>query len=479
MADNLVTRLRRSFRPTRTLGVGGSEIYGGYLVSNERNSELTGDRRYTTFDELLVNTSIVGAAVRYYQNLVSKASWTARPVDIEDPAAVEAAEFVEDVLDDMDRPWRRVVRRASAYRLYGFSIQEWTAKRREDGKTGFLDVEPRPQRTIERWVPDKKGKIIGVIQDSPQTSEQIPLPRGKLVYIVDDGISDSPEGLGLFRHMVEPATRLQRYLELENIGFETDLRGIPVLRAPLAKLQEMVDEGKISKSDRDAMLQPLRDFITNHIRGPKQGMLMDSQPHTTTDDAERPSVTYEWDLALLNGPGVALESIANAINRINHDLARLFGVEQLLLGSNSTGSFALSRDKTNNFFLMVDSALSDLQESFNRDLIRPLWTMNGFDDALRPKIMPESIQFRDVEQLTDALKKLADAGAPLDVEDPAIDEIRTLMGLSRRTMELIANAVKNKQVVPVTDPEDEDEENGEGDEGVPGDSSSDGPEAES
>jgi len=52
---------------------------------------------------------------------------------------------------DMERPWHRVVRRAAMYRVYGYSWQEWIAKKRDDGVIGYLDIEPRTQSTITRW----------------------------------------------------------------------------------------------------------------------------------------------------------------------------------------------------------------------------------------------------------------------------------------------------------------------------------------
>ena len=60
--------------------------------------------------------------------------------------------------------WARIVRRAAMYRFYGFSIQEWTAKRRPDGLLTLADVAPRSQMTIERWDMLTDGSIQGVVQ---------------------------------------------------------------------------------------------------------------------------------------------------------------------------------------------------------------------------------------------------------------------------------------------------------------------------
>jgi len=432
-------------------------IQTGLGKAFEVNSELRGVNRYKTFSEILANTSIVAAGVRYYLNLVSKASWNVDPANDSDEAK-ELADFTKDVMDDMETPWHRIIRRAAMYRMYGFSIQEWIAKSREDGRNGFFDVEPRPQKSIERWAHDEAGRIEGAFQRSQTTGKELPLPRGKIIYVVDDSLSDSPEGLGLFRHLAEPSNRLKEYLRLEQTGFQADLRGVPVARVPFAELNQLVEDGEISREQMNQLIQPIKDFMTNHIRSKDTGILLDSDVYATEDEKEAPSAQKKWGIDLLDGGNTSLEAVANAINRINHEIARILGVEQLLLGSDSTGSFALARIKAHNLFLIVDSTLTELSWSFRQDWVKPLWRLNGFERELMPKLKPESIQFRDIEQVTGAIESLARSGAPLDPDDPVIDEIRDLAGVSRRDFDqLLREAAISDQGTDVTDPNENEE----------------------
>ncbi len=424
--------------PMREVGVPGTPIYGGYIQESDINAKLRGTLKYKYFSETLVNVAIVGAGVRYFLNLVAKATWAVAPAEQNSTEAQEYADFVKSVLDDMETPWRRVVRRAAMYRFYGFSIQEWTAKRREDGRIGLKDISPRPQSTIERWDTDKAGTLLGVVQRSPQDSTAIWLPRKKLIYLVDDSLTDSPEGIGLVRHIYPYAERLKIYEKMEQDGFDTDLRGIPVGRAPLAALSQMVAEGKITQAEKQQWETYFTDFIQNHVRKPNTGLLLDSLTYQTADEAGRPSNVKMWDLELLTGKSTSLPDLANAIQRTTRNIAILLGVEQLLLGENTVGSYALSRDKTNVFFLIADSTLAELADTFKRDFIDRLWDLNGFPPEMKPTMTPESIRFRDVEQVTKALKDLASSGAKLDLSDPAVNEIRELLGLSHVPDELIA-----------------------------------------
>ena len=247
----------RRVAPTDTLGAPGTAIFGGYIEEREKSKDLaTPEARYRTYADILSNTSIVAAGIRYYANLVGGATWTVSPSEADSDAMY--AELAEAALMmDGATPWNRVVRRAAMYRFYGFSVQEWTMARRMDGWLGYSDIAPRAQSTIERWSTDETGVVVGIVQRSPQTHQEIYLPREKVMYIVDDSLSDSPEGLGLFRHLVSPAKRLARYEDLEGFGFETDLRGIPIgTRAPLSELQTLQERGTIQRGSGEVHARP-------------------------------------------------------------------------------------------------------------------------------------------------------------------------------------------------------------------------------
>ena len=432
LVDSFLSRLRsrRVAVPTKTLGTHGVAVFGGYVAGGEKSKELAShEARYRTYSEILADTSIVSAGVRYYLNLAAKANWTFSPSEAD--ADGKFAELAEEMLTkDPLTPWHRIVRRLSMYRLYGFSVLEWTARRRDDGLLTFADVEPRAQRTIERWDVDETGRVVGVLQRSPQTQEEVYLPRAKIAYIVDDSLHDSPEGLGLFRHLVEPAGRLKRYEQLEGFGFETDLRGIPVGKGPFGALADLVKRGDLTEDQRQAIEKPMQEFITKHIKTPNIGLLLDSSTYESSDDAARPSNVPKWDIDLMRGSATSFKENAAAIERLNRELARVLGVDQLLLGSDSTGSYALSRDKTSNFRLLVDGALQEIRETVERDLLETLWQLNGWLPEMQPEVAIESVRTQDVEQIAAAFRDLAAAGAPLLPDDPAVPEIRALLGLS-------------------------------------------------
>ncbi len=424
----------RRVSPTETLGDPGTAVFGGFVETDEKSDRLIGTRRYITYSDMIANTTIIAAGIRYYMNLVSKAEWTIQPSEPNNAAAEDAAEFLTDVMDDMRRPWHRVIRRASGYRLYGFSVQEMTAKRRDDGRIGMLDIFPRPQVTIEKWDLADDSEIVGIVQRSKQDGREIYIPRTKAIYLVDDALNDSPEGLGLLRHLVDTNDRLKRYQDLEGFGFETELRGVPIGRAPLAELQKAVRDGTMTLKEANDLLAPMTKFLKQHIKNPRLALLLDSMPWFGQGEGSlNASSNRQFELELVRGNTNGAEPVNVAIDRLQREIARVLGVEFLLLGN--SGSQALSRDKSHNFGLLVESALDEIRESFENDFLPFIMNLNGIPRDIWPTIKTETVQYRDPNEITEGLERLSRAA--LRPDDPAQNEVRELLGVSPLPEDLI------------------------------------------
>lgn len=418
---------------TKVLGTAGVRHFGGTLVSNETDHALYGRNKYKVFSEMLANTAMVGAGVRYFLNLLAKARWRIEPPAGATADVIKKAEWFNSQLKDMRTPWPRVVKRSAMHKFYGFAVQEWTVHK--NPKTGFielLDIAPRPQSTISKWDLDASGKLLGIWQTDPNTFKDHYIPRTKLLYVVDDALDTQPDGLGLFRHVVRSCNRLNRLEDLESMGYETDLRGVPIVKAPLYLLNRLVTDKVITEEEATALIEPLEEFAQNHIRAKNTGILIDSSPYTSQDESATPvAATQQWAVELLRGGNQGLVEVSTAIKRINYEIARTLGVELLMLGADGRGSFALSRDKTVTFSLIVDGTLAEIAETMYDDILTPLWKMNGFDLSTRPTIRTDVIQFRDIEALASAIRSMAQSGVPVSREDEAVGEFYDQLGLPR------------------------------------------------
>ncbi len=437
MAGNFLTRMMgrpesgpAKVSPTKEAGVSGTPIFGGFIRPTETNSKLIGQNRYRFASDILTNTSIVAAGVRYFLNLVSKPKWKVVPAD--DSAEAKAvADFMEECLFGMETAWNRIIRRMGMFRYHGFGIHEWTAMKRDDGKIGFKDIESRPQFTIWRWAVDENGGIEGVWQRSPQTGQQIWLPRSKIVYLVDDMMTDSPEGLGWFRGLAEPAERLKRYLELETIGYERNLAGVPIGRIPYGEINAAVKSGAITDEEAASMIRAMEDFVTLQAKNEATSIILDSAPYESiTADGTNVSSVMKWSIDLLKGDITGMSELINSIDREMHQLARVMGIESLLLGANGKGSLALAKTESEQLYLVINSTIQDIAEAMDRDAIGPIMDLNGIDQKLRPTLVAEDVAFKDIVEMSEYLMNMASAGAVLSPDDPAINELRAMAGLS-------------------------------------------------
>lgn len=417
-------------KAARAIGDSGAVHYGGFLITDETLPELNGPKRYETFLKILRDTTIAAAGVRIFLNLISGAIWQAEPPegldDGQQAQAEEIAEAIEDMMADHKRPWPRIIRRIALFRFYGFALAEWVAKKRDDGLFGIDDVMPRPQRTIARWDIDDNGDVRGVWQYNRHMRE-VYLPRDRLIYAVDDTFTESPEGIGLLRHIVRASERLKAFEAIEQVGFENDLRGVPVAYGPWKEIQA---DPALDDAKRQRYRKPLIDFVTGHIRNKRTGLLLDSEVYRSKDDGQSPSATRKWAIDLLRGDSNAFEPMAKAIERLNGEIARVLGMEHLMLGADGSGSLALSKSKVGTFYLTLMTTQAEIIEIVERDWLHPICEMNGWPRELWPSLACEEIRDEDIEKITTALEKLARAGATLEANDPAVAEVYHILGLS-------------------------------------------------
>lgn len=445
----------QSASPFAEIGHGGMIVQAGRVQARESDPMLAGSRRWEVARDQMTNASIVAAGLRYFLNMTARPSWRADPAH-DKPSGKEAAEFVESVIHGTGESWTRIVRRSAIYRFHGFNLAEWTAKKRDDGRIGLASIKPRPCHTIDEWVMDEHMNPLGVWQKHPQISHNVYLPRNKLVYLLDDTLTDSPEGMGWFRHLVEPNKRLKAYLHQEGLGYQRDMSGIPVGRAPLAALDQAVLNGQLTRANADKAIKAMEDFVSAKSKQADTGMLLDSQPFTTVkpDGSKEVSSALQWGLELLTGtPGTAQE-LGAAIQRITWDMALIMGVERLLVGREGAGSLSLSQDTSQNLALLINSTLADMAETYDRDIIGPIWAMSGLPDEDRPTLRCEDASFRDAAKVAGVLADMAQAGAMLSPDDPAINDVRDLLGVEHAPDIDPEMAGMVGRVLPITDPDD-------------------------
>lgn len=426
-------RVQRSSSKTRAQGTKAWRHSHGFIQNNEKNPLLRPGRKYITFSEMLADHPVISSGILAFISVVQKTKWTVEPIE-GDAQSEQYAEDIDKIFKNMETKLPQIMRRSAMYRYYGFGLQEWIAKPLDGGLIGIKDIEPRAQHTIYRWDISDRGDVIGVEQQDLYSGGEFYIDRRRLIYCVDDALNDSPEGLGIFRLLFMTAKRLDAYLMLEDIGFDTDLRGVPIVKAPLERIGRMVDSGQLSEGQAKEILNTFQSFIKDHQRSKSQGLMVDSE--TYKDQEGKPSNVSLYEVELLKGDGSAQADLQKAIERCRNDISMLLSTGFMLLGEGGAGSLALSKTKMDAFMIAIESTLEYMASVYERDLFKQIARLNGWDEESLPDLKFEAPKMQDIIEITGALRDMATAGAVLQKDDPIWDEVRGMMGLQVRPADL-------------------------------------------
>jgi hypothetical protein len=110
------------------IGIAGLRMFGGVSVE-EFHSELQWPKAANTYKKMMCSVPISGSLM-LYQNLSSKVSWRVKPVKDATEEETKQAEFIEECLNDMETPFRKVVQDALSSNVFGFAILEKVYRRR-------------------------------------------------------------------------------------------------------------------------------------------------------------------------------------------------------------------------------------------------------------------------------------------------------------------------------------------------------------
>ena len=103
------------------------------------------------------------------------------------------------------------------------------------------------------------------------------------------------------------------------------------------------------------------------------------------------------------------------VRRYQHDIARSVLSEFLMLGGGNTGSYALSKSKTDLFLRALESYIQAIVDVLNKQLVERLWELNGLNYDLMPTIVAGDVAPHDLREIAAFLRNLN--GADINVSD--------------------------------------------------------------
>ena len=404
---------------TQVLGVAGDNTHNGQIRADEFLPELRGKRAIRKYREMRDNDSTIGAVMYATEQVLRDVDIKVMPAN-DTPAAKREAEFVESIFKDMDHTLDDHISEALSSLTFGFAWFEVVYKRRNgpsdrsdkgnskysDGRMGVRKIASRAPWTISKFEVDQKtGDVLGVHQEGVGFNNTNYIPCRKSLYYRTTAINNDPSGRSILRNAYTSYEYLNNLQSIEAIAVERELAGIPVARIPAEYLSP--DATSSQSGFLSNLQQILRDVKFN-----EQGYIV--LPSDTYPDSNgSPTSTRLVDVELMASNGKRNIDIDPIVKRYQHDIARSVLSEFLMLGGGNTGSYALSKSKTDLFLRALESYIQAIVDVLNKQLVERLWELNGLNYDLMPTIVAGDVAPHDLREIAAFLRNLN--GANIDV----------------------------------------------------------------
>lgn len=389
----------------------GQYRYDG-LIYEEYLKELQGIKGVETYREMSENDDTVGAILFVIEMLMRQCTFNVEPGG-DTAKDKEAAEFVEQCMNDMQTSWASFISECTSFLTYGWSYHEIVYKRRmgktkdrrtnskyDDGLIGWRKLPIRSQDTLWEWqYEENTDDLIGMTQAPPPTYEHFTIPIEKALHFRTKSRKDNPEGRSILRNAYRSWYFKKRIQEIEGIGMERDLAGFPYITGP-----EDADLWDPDDPDMVRMLAAAQNIVTNIKRDAKEGVVL----------------PFGWKLELLSAGGNRQFDTNTIIERYDKRIATTVIADFILLGQSQVGSFALSSDKTRLFALAIGTYLDEICEVFNSQGIPRLIDINGdhFKGITEyPKMVHGDIEDANLESLGAYIQQMVTAGVLMPDEE--------------------------------------------------------------
>lgn len=407
--------------PVKTKGIGivGLKQSAGY-VFEEFLPELRWPHAGKVYQQMADNDPVVGAILYLAEMLIRGAEWHAEPASAsaEDK---EAADFLFSCMNDMEESWAATITEILSMLTYGWSFHEILYKVRRgpsesnpkfhskfsDGKFGWRGFPIRSQASWEKWIfDDDTGELIAFQQRPEPTYKLYTIPLSKGLLFRTRVSRGNPEGRSLLRNAYRPYYFKQRLEEIEGIGIERDLAGLPVLKTP-----EDLDLWDGDNPEMVKLRTQAETLVSSIRRDSQEGIILPAG----------------WDLSLLSSNSTRSINIGEVIERYDTRIAITMLSDIVLIGNGSkAGSFAMADVKQSMLSNALQAQLQNIADVFNQKAVPQLFQLNSWQLSNYPKIVPGQISTPSLKEVAVMLRAM---GLDLTKDMELNNYIRSLMSM--------------------------------------------------
>jgi phage gp29-like protein len=394
------------------LGSSGLRRSGG-TITEEFLANLQGVKGFKVYREMRDNDPVIGAMLYAIDKVITRLEWHVEGDD------ERTAVFVQECLDDMSDSWDATLQNILSMLVYGWSFHEIVYKIRggltddprtnsrfKDHRIGWRKWPVRAQETLQEWMIDERGGIQGMVQIDPSGGGLHRIPIEKALLFRTTTNRNNPEGYSLLRNAYRPWFYKRRIEEIEAVGIERDLAGLPMAFVPPEYLMNTANPAQ------KAVLQAITDIVQNVKRNEQEGIVF---PAAYDEQGNR-----VFDLQLLSASGGRQFDTGAVIQRYDQRIAMSLLSDFLLLGSDRVGSFALGTAKIDLWTLAVDSIAKTIAEVVNQYAIPRLLTLNAMRTDKLPYLTYGQVSSVELSDVADYVSKLVGVGAIMP--DPQLEE---------------------------------------------------------
>jgi phage gp29-like protein len=393
------------------LGSSGLRRSGG-TINEEFLPQLQGVKGFKVYREMHDNDPVVGAMLYAIDKVITRLDWR---VEGEDE---RTAVFINECLNDMSDSWDATLQNILSMLTYGWSYHEIVYKvrggltgdpdtysRYNDHRIGWRKWPVRAQETLNEWMLDERGGIQGMEQIDPSGGGLHRIPIQKALLFRTSTNRNNPEGYSLLRNAYRPWFYKRRIEEIEAIGIERDLAGLPMAYVPPEYLMNT------ATPQQKAVLQSITQIVQNVKRNEQEGIVF---PAAYDEAGNR-----IFDLQLLSASGARQFDTGGVIQRYDQRISMSLLSDFLLMGSDRVGSFALGTAKVDLWTLAVDAIAKSIAEVVNQYAIPRLLQLNAMRTDKMPYLTYGQVSSIEIGEVADYVSKLANAGAIMP--DPALE----------------------------------------------------------
>lgn len=415
------------------VGFTGLKVIDKHIVeSSEKDWRMP--KLIKTVDEMCTDPAL-SAAIQFYIVTLGRVSWKVKAPLNASPAQEERAKAVETMMHDMDHSWESFIVSLLSCIKYGFSIHEKVFKRRtkknskyDDGLIGLKRLPSRAQSTLDGWEFSADGRNLTAflqtlenIQYSERyvnllkNGEPIRIPREKFLLFRTSPVNDNPEGTPLLKSAYKP-WKYKKFVEEEECkGVGRDLGGLLHLQMPGAYMSPN------ASPEQKAVFEQSMRYARNIAIG-EQSYLV------TPSDVDADTKKEFFKVELLTSQGSRGYDTNAIVNRYTSAMLISLFADLLLLGNDSTGSFALAGAKQDVIQYALEFRLKEIRDVLNFDLIPSIFAQNQWNDTELPTFEFDELSVPNKEEISKFLQRTVATGA-LDADEAVRNYSRSILGL--------------------------------------------------